>query len=413
MEMIKRFAALVLLVPTCALFTSCTHEDSTPFTPATSIDAHVVWLSNGTIQNPSEVSFVRITVTSSCNNASTTKTVPFSSDSVSAATVVTGCQFSLLFEGLDEKYQPLYKGEVVNQMAEGPSVSVRITAQACTPAPPDSLKASPAGKKISLTWIDRSNNETGFIVKRSLANQDNYQTLDTTVNCFYLDTTNIKRGYPYYYRIYSYNDQGLSTVGDTIDRFMLSSTNTRPRFISTAQEMDSIAEKGKTYVDTIRFTDSDAGDSVWVSLLTAPEGFSLKDSVITWTPDSTQAGQRYSILAVVTDQDLYRDTLIWSVKVNGVAATSLPPVFSIGKLDLDTTLLLGQLYSETLKATDPENQSLTYKLLSAPHSVSMDSVTATIKWLTDSLGRFEFSAIVLDPAAKSDTVSWSVIVSKP
>jgi hypothetical protein len=412
MEMIKKNVNVILIVTSCTIFSLCTHEESTLFAPETSVQANVVWMLNGIIQSPSEVSSVRITITSLCDNVKTTSDFPFSLKSAPVATVATGCQFSLLFEGLDVNKQTLYKGEIANQTAIGPSVSVRITAQACTPAPPDSLKAVPAGKRIRLSWTDRSNNETGFIVKRSLSNQDSYLTLDTTTDSFYIDSLNIKRGYPYDYRVYSFNNIGLSTVADSIDKFTLSA-NTRPHFISTVTDMDSIAEPGKVYIDTIRFMDSDAGDSLWVSLLSTPRGVSIKDSIITWTPDSAQAGQRFTLLTTVTDQDLSRDSLTWSIKVMGTAITSFPPVFSVNKLDLDTSLLLGQLYSETLKATDPENQPLTYKLLSAPHSATIDSVAAIVKWQTDSLGRFEFAASVLDATAKSDTVFWSVIVSKP
>jgi hypothetical protein len=411
MEIIRKFVNMILIVSGCTIFSVCTHEENTLFAPETSVQANVVWMLNGIIQNPSEVSSVRITITSLCDNSKTTSDFSYSLESAPVATVVTGCQFSLLFEGLDANKQTLYKGEIANQTAIGPSVSVRITAQACTPVSPDSLKAVPAGKRIRLSWTDRSNNETGFIVKRSLANQDNYQTLDTTTDCTYLDTLNIKRRYPYYYLVYSYNNLGLSIVADSINACSLG-VNTRPRFISTAVDMDSIAELGKVYIDTVRFMDNDTGDSLWVSLLSPPKGVSIKDSIITWTPDSAQTGQQFTLLAVVADQDLSRDSLTWTIKVKGVATSSLPPVFSVNKLDLDTSLLLGQLYSKTLKATDPENQPLTYKLLSAPHSATIDSVTAIVKWQTDSLGRFEFAATVLDTTAKSDTVSWSVIVSK-
>ncbi len=410
--MIKKIASLILTVTTCTIFTLCTSENHTPLSPETSIQANVVWVLNGVIQNPSEVSFVRITVTSLCTNAKTMKVFPFSSDSGLAASVATGCQFSLLFEGLDENYQTLYKGEVVNQTATGPSVSVRITAQACTPAPPDSFKAVPAGKRIRLSWKDRSNNETGFIIKRSIGNNVNFSILDTLTDNSYIDTLNIKRGYPYYYIVFTFNDLGLSVIADSINGFTLGA-NTRPRFISTVADMDSFAEVGKTYIDTIRFLDSDAGDSIWVSLVSPQKGVSLTDSIVTWTPDSTQSGQRVTILAIVTDQDLSRDSLIWSIKVQGTGITSLAPVFSVSKLDLDTSLLLGQLYSDTLKATDPEKQPLTYKLLSAPNTATIDSVAAIVKWQTDSLGRFEFAAAVFDATAKSDTVSWSVIVAKP
>ncbi|HEX2956627.1 MAG TPA: hypothetical protein VHO70_07340 [Chitinispirillaceae bacterium] len=408
MELTIRFI-IPLLVVASSMFTLCTYDNGIPFTPETSVQANVVWMLNGTIQNPSEVSFVRITVISLCDNAKATKVVPFSNDTA-AAKVKTGCEFSLLFEGLDQNYQTLYMGEITNQVAIGPSVSVRITAQACTPAPPDSLKAAAAGKRIRLSWIDRSNNETGFIIQRSINNKTSFLTIDTTTSTTYMDTLNIKRGYPYFYLVYAYNNIGLSIAADTISRFELSA-NTRPEFISTATGMDSIVEAGKAYIDTIRYVDNDIGDSLWVSLISPPQGCSLKDSILTWIPDSTQAGKRYTILAVLTDQDLSKDSLVWSINVKGTDTTSLPPVFSVSKLDLDTTLLLGQLYSDTLRATDPEKQKLTYKLLSAPLLATIDSVSAVVKWQADSLGRFEFTAMVQDNTAKSDTVWWSVIVS--
>lgn len=322
MEMTKTIFNLVLIVSTVTMFTLCTHEENSLCAPQTSIQANVVWMLNGIVQNPSEVSFVRITVTSLCDNAKTTKVVPFSSDSASAASIVTGCRFSLLFEGLDNKNQILYKGEIDSQSAIGPSVSVRITAQACTPLPPDSLKAVAAGKKIHLSWIDRSNNETGFIIKRSIGNNVNFSILDTLTDSSYIDTLNIKRGYPYFYLLYTYNALGLSIVADSINGFTLSA-NTRPRFISTVADMDSTAEQGKVYTDTVRFMDSDAGDSIWVSLPSPPKGVSIKDSIITWTPDSTQAGLRFTLLAIVTDQDLSRDSLTWSIKVKGTTTPSL------------------------------------------------------------------------------------------
>lgn len=412
MEIIKRFADIILSVTICTMFAVCTSEESAPMSPKTSIQANVVWTLNGVIQNPTEVNFVRITVTSLCDNSKTIKVFPFSSDSASAASVVTGCQFSLFFEGLDVNNQTLYKGDVVNQTAVGPSVSVRITAQACTPVPPDSLKAVPAGKRIRLSWIDRSNNETGFIIKRSIGNNVNFVILDTITDSKYTDTLNIKRGYPYYYLVFTYNDLGLSIIADSINGFSLGA-NTRPLFISTGTDMDSTAKTGTTYIDTLRFIDSDTGDSSWISLISPPKGAVLKDSIITWIPDSTQIGQRFTILAVVTDQDLSRDSLTWLIKVDGTPATSQPPIFSVSKLDLDTSLFIGQLYIDTLKATAPDKQPLIYKLLQAPTTAKIDSTTAIIRWLTDSLGRFELSAVVFDTTAKSDTVSWSVIVSKP
>jgi hypothetical protein len=330
--------------------------------------------------------------------------------SVIAAKVTTGCTFSILFEGLGLNNQTLYKGEVLNMAATGPVVTVSITADACTPAPPDSLRAAPAGRKIVLSWINRANNQTGYIIKRAFGGDKNYQTLDTVTEPFYIDTSDIRRRIPYYYTVYTYNAVGISTTADTIHGFILGS-NTRPQFVSTVQDMNSVAVTGIPYRDTVIFTDSDLGDSLSLSLFSAPSGATLQGSVIAWVPDSSQADSHYTMIVIVSDQDDAKDTLIWSVTVTTLARISLPPVFSVNELDLNAAVVLGSEYIDTLKAADPENLPLRYRLLTAPASATIDSSLGIVRWVTDSLYKITFSAIVYDNTDKSDTVSWSVTVS--
>lgn len=409
METIKK-TALFLLLTTCTLFfIQCSQEQTSPLNPETSVMADVVWRSQGIVLNPVAVEFVRITVTSSCDKPDT-NVFPFSMNSVVAAKVTTGCVFSILFEGLGFNNQILYKGEVLNISATGPVASVSITADACTPAPPDSLKAAPAGRKIVLSWTNRANNQTGYIIKRAFGGDKNYQTLDTVTECLYIDSFDIRRKIPYYYTVYTYNAVGISTIADTIYGFTLG-TNTRPQFVSTVQDMNSIAVTGIPYIDTIRFADSDPGDSVSLSLFSAPGGATVRDSIITWLPDSSQADSHYTIIAIVSDQDDAKDTLIWSIYVTTLDRVSLPPVFSVDELSLNAAVTFGSEYVDTLKATDPENQPLTYRLLTAPASTTIDSSLGIVRWVADSLYKINLSAIVSDNTDKSDTVSWSVTVS--
>jgi hypothetical protein len=408
MATLKKTVGLLAIILTSFIF-YCSQEHTSALTAETSVSADVSWIRQGTSQNPTSVEYVRITITSLCDNHVQSQVFPFSSDSANAATVPTGCHFSLLFEGLDINYQTLYKGFVPDQIASGSAVSVSISAEECTPAPPESLKAVPSGRKILLTWTDRSNNEIGFIIKRAFGGDIHYQVLDTITECVYLDTLNIIRRLPYYYLVYSYNAIGTSNIADSIHGFSLSA-NTRPQFISINSDMDSTAEIGISYKDTIRFTDTDIGDSISLHIASAPSGFSLKDSIVSWTPDTSSSGNRYTIVAVIVDQDLSKDSLIWTVKVS--TPVPQPPVFTVKELDLNAALFMGEAYTDTLIATDPNYESFTFSLISAPATALIDKDLGIVRWQADLPGEIGFTAKVTDITNMSDTVSWSVTVAR-
>jgi len=77
--------------------------------------------------------------------------------------------------------------------------------------------------------------------------------------------------------------------------------------------MTENAKEGILYVDTIRAVDINE-DSITLSLLEAPENLELTDSIITWTPDSTQL-EVNTISVQVSDGYGGFDTLNWIVYV--------------------------------------------------------------------------------------------------
>jgi hypothetical protein len=174
--------------------------------------------------------------------------------------------------------------------------------------------------------------------------------------------------------------------------------------------MDSTAEIGISYKDTIRFTDTDIGDSISLHIASAPSGFSLKDSIVSWTPDTSSSGNRYTIVAVIVDQDLSKDSLIWTVKVS--TPVPQPPVFTVKELDLNAALFMGEAYTDTLIATDPNYESFTFSLISAPATALIDKDLGIVRWQADLPGEIGFTAKVTDITNMSDTVSWSVTVAR-
>jgi hypothetical protein len=83
------------------------------------------------------------------------------------------------------------------------SVSVAVAA---VPAPPSNLTATAlAGLKISLTWVDNSTNETGFVIQRSLdgVTWSTIATVAADVTAY--TNTGLKARTTYYYRVQAVN----------------------------------------------------------------------------------------------------------------------------------------------------------------------------------------------------------------
>jgi hypothetical protein len=377
-----------------------------------SLQTQVIWTQAGVAVDPVTVDSIRLTVTSQCAGTSVTKTFPYTARE-GIVQVKTGCVFTLLCEGLGARGEVLYRGVVPNVTAESNSISVRVSAEICTPAPPDSLRGIPSGRSVKLVWKDKSNNESGFIIKRARASGSDarWTTLDTVTNPLFIDTFEIKRGIPYNYLVFSWNSVGVSVMPDSLTGFSLAA-NSLPEFISTKPDMDSIAEVDSVYTDTIRYHDVDFGDSLRLVLDTFPDGFSIKDSVVNWIPNVSQEGKRYMVRAIVSDQDSSRDTLTWSIKVQDTVLTALPPVFVTSVLDLkDSALTLGASYRDTVKAIDPEHGPVSYSKREAPLTASVDSLTGVVTWVVDSVGsQILFSIIARDTTDQKDTLSWTLSV---
>lgn len=91
---------------------------------------------------------------------------------------------------------------------------------------------------------------------------------------------------------------------------LLTSKNQDPVFISTEADLQNGGAPEVAYLDTVHAIDPD-GDSITYSLLAGPTDMVLTDSILAWTPDSTDANQTVSVLA--QDGKGGRDTLSWNI----------------------------------------------------------------------------------------------------
>jgi hypothetical protein len=101
------------------------------------------------------------------------------------------------------------------------SVSFDVTPSTVTPPnAPTNLQTGTGGRHIDLRWTDNSNNETSFVVERSLLPVAGWSAIDTLpANTTSYRDSGLQKGVRYYYRVSACNSAGCSTssiVSDSI-----------------------------------------------------------------------------------------------------------------------------------------------------------------------------------------------------
>lgn len=97
----------------------------------------------------------------------------------------------------------------------GTSVSGTVTivsddAQPVAPAAPTNLKGTAGSTNVNLTWTDNSNNETGFIVERSLDGKTWTYVTTTAANATSYNVTGLSAYTSYWFRVRATNQYGDS-----------------------------------------------------------------------------------------------------------------------------------------------------------------------------------------------------------
>ncbi|MBA7537332.1 hypothetical protein ES705_29599 [subsurface metagenome] len=170
---------------------------------------------------------------------------------------------------------------------------------------------------------------------------------------------------------------------------------------------------GETYTYDVNATDPD-GDNLTYSLTTKPTNMTIKSTtgVISWTPTFAQVGDN-PVTVVVSDGTL---SVIQNFTIT-VSEPSVPPVNQkpIIKSYPRTTAIVGETYTYTVKAIDPDGDILTYSIIDVkPIGMTINSANGFIWWIPTStqIGDNLITVKVSD-GALSDTQSFIVKVSEP
>lgn len=171
---------------------------------------------------------------------------------------------------------------------------------------------------------------------------------------------------------------------------------------------------GQTVSFTASATDPDAGQTITFSLINQPSGATINSTsgAFSWTPAATGT---YNVTVRATDNGspvLYDDETI-TITVNPVPVTNNPPVLAaIGNKSVTT----GQTLSFTASATDPNaGQILSFSLIGAPASATINASTGAFSWTPSASGTFTFTVRVADNGSPVlyDEESITVTVTDP
>jgi hypothetical protein len=117
-------------------------------------------------------------------------------------------------------------------------------------------------------------------------------------------------------------------------------------------------------------------------------------------PDSLSGAHKLTI--TVEEKDSVRASI-----------SNLPPNITSNVKELDSTVIAGTMYLDTLYATDPEHDPVRFSLTSSPSQMSIDTLSGVISWLVPQTFQntpVTIKVMVSDNKAAARTIQWSIRV---
>jgi RHS repeat-associated protein len=166
----------------------------------------------------------------------------------------------------------------------------------------------------------------------------------------------------------------------------VSGANNAPQISSVPPTRGAV---NQSYRYSVVATDPE-NDSLRYSLGRRPDGMTITNQgQILWTP--TTAGA-VDVEVQVTDSQGATTTQSYRIEVGTTLINQAPSITSTPRYEAP----VGQAYTYQVVATDPENGSLTYQLLSGPVGMSLDATTGLLTWNTPVTGTYQVAVGALD-----------------
>ena len=177
--------------------------------------------------------------------------------------------------------------------------------------------------------------------------------------------------------------------------------NQAPIFTSTAPTTAQINQ-----LLTYQATATDANsDRLTYSLLTKPQGMTVdrETGILIWQPKQNQIGNNRVVLQV-SDGKGGITTQEFTIATKGI--NTPPQIIS----SLDTQAILNTPYTYQVRATDSDNDNLTYSLINPAQGMSINANTGLIEYTPSQLGTQTIEIQVTDGFGGSNTQSYQLRV---
>ncbi|MEH2058174.1 MAG: putative Ig domain-containing protein [Nostoc sp.] len=233
----------------------------------------------------------------------------------------------------------------------------------------------------------------------------NGMTIDQTTGLIRWNTTTSNIG----------NSSVLVEVGDgrggvTQQEYSLSVIDAppnRPPVFTSTPVVDAAINTSYTYQANASDADD---DGLSFSLLSAPQGMTVdaNTGIVSWTPTAKQLGT-YDVTLAVADARGGTAQQAFKVQTQAQPGNHAPIIISTA----ETTAYTATGYTYRVEALDPDRDSLTYSLATAPAGMTIDASTGQILWTTNSsnAGIYNISVKVLDAQGAKDTQNFTLNVS--
>lgn len=198
--------------------------------------------------------------------------------------------------------------------------------------------------------------------------------------------------------------RGLSATQAFDINVQVDPPNTDPEFLSTPPVEVYL---GNAYLYRVQVNDVN-GDPLAIALDAAPSGMAIDaDGLVSWTPTPTQVGSSL-VRIIVNDGRGGTATQEYSVNVDTQPVNQAPQITSPPK----TSAVAGQAYNFQPTATDANNDTLVWELVTGPNGMSIDPAHGTINWqpTMDDLGSEQVVIRVFDPSAAFSELGYTLNV---
>ena len=307
-----------------------------------------------------------------------------------------------------------YKILAVNNYGQSPFTAVVTKTTPALPSPPTAPSTLTAttlsSSKINLTWADKSTNETGFEIWRSLTTNTNFILLKTlgnnsTSQVNYIDSS-LYANVTYYYKVRAVGVGGYSVYTNQVSKTTL---NTAP----VVSAIGNITMRYSTSkVINIAAADSD-GDPITFTITNLPAFGTFANTGIgagklTFNPGTTQQGT-YAIGVTAADNHGGTGNTSFMLTVNNNYPPILTPLSNI-------TVAEGSINTTNLSANDQDgNTGLIWSLSGAPSFVSLAGSNGTAVLSSKpgyaNAGSYNVTVIVTDIAGAKDSSMCTIVVT--